>query len=76
MAHGHRRIAFLGDRRAISTAADRRAGYRAALRAAGLPPEPRSSAPGLRTRDEARVAAARAARTSTTRRPPSSRPAT
>jgi LacI family transcriptional regulator, galactose operon repressor len=35
--HGHRRIAFLGDRRVIVTAQQRFAGYRAALTAAGLP---------------------------------------
>ena len=34
--HGHRRIAYLGDRADVSTARDRHAGYLAALRAAGL----------------------------------------
>jgi LacI family transcriptional regulator len=36
LAHGHRRIAFLGDRGHISTARARLAGYRAAMAAAGL----------------------------------------
>ena len=36
IAHGHRRIAYLGDRTDISTARERHAGYVAALRAAGL----------------------------------------
>lgn len=35
--HGHRRIAYLGDRRAIVTAQQRFEGYRAAHAAAGLP---------------------------------------
>ncbi|GGK51642.1 LacI family transcriptional regulator [Planomonospora parontospora subsp. parontospora] len=35
--HGHRRIAFLGDRTAIFTAAERLRGYRRALSDAGLP---------------------------------------
>jgi LacI family transcriptional regulator len=34
--HGHRRIAYLGDRADLSTARERHAGYLAALRAAGL----------------------------------------
>ena len=34
--HGHRRIAYLGDRADVSTARERHAGYLAALRAAGL----------------------------------------
>jgi LacI family transcriptional regulator len=37
IAHGHRRIAFLGDRHSIQTAARRFDGYVAALREAGLP---------------------------------------
>jgi LacI family transcriptional regulator len=39
IAHGHRRIAFLGDRHSIQTAAQRFDGYTAALREAGLPVE-------------------------------------
>jgi LacI family transcriptional regulator len=38
--HGHRRIAFLGDRPEIYTAAERFAGYRSALARAGLPEDP------------------------------------
>jgi LacI family transcriptional regulator len=37
IAHGHRRIAFLGDRPELFTAAQRFAGYRDALAAAGIP---------------------------------------
>jgi len=37
IAHGHQRIAFLGDRRIIQTATQRFEGYRAALLDAGLP---------------------------------------
>jgi LacI family transcriptional regulator len=36
IAHGHRRIAFLGDRPGVHTAAERLAGYRAALTQAGI----------------------------------------
>ncbi len=39
-AHGHRRIAFLGDRPTIATARLRHAGYRAALDELGLPVGP------------------------------------
>jgi LacI family transcriptional regulator len=41
LAHGHRRIAYLGDRPEIFTAAERFAGYRDALAAAGVPLDPR-----------------------------------
>jgi LacI family transcriptional regulator len=37
---GHRRIAFLGDRMSVFTAAERHRGYRAALAAAGIDPDP------------------------------------
>src|SRR4051795_5741520 len=40
VAHGHERIAVLGDLPAIQTAADRLAGYREAMAAAGLPVRP------------------------------------
>jgi LacI family transcriptional regulator len=40
-AHGHRRIAFLGDIRSIWTAAERHLGYLEGLAAAGLQLEPR-----------------------------------
>ena len=56
MAHGHRRIAFLGDTTSISTAVDRQDGYRSALRAAGVRPDHRLERVGLRSREEARVA--------------------
>src|SRR5450759_123203 len=36
VAHGHRRIGFIGDVQAIHTAAERLAGYRAGLAAAGI----------------------------------------
>jgi LacI family transcriptional regulator len=39
-ASGHRRIAFLGDRRTIATARQRYAGYSEALRGSGLPLDP------------------------------------
>ena len=38
--HGHRRIAFLGDRRSIATAQHRHAGYRQALPTIGAGPDP------------------------------------
>lgn len=41
IARGHRRIAFLGDRPEIYTAAQRFAGYRTALARAGIPEDPR-----------------------------------
>jgi LacI family transcriptional regulator len=37
LAHGHERIAYVGDKPPLHTAAERLAGYRAALRDAGLP---------------------------------------
>lgn len=37
VAHGHRRIGFIGDRPTVHTATERLRGYRAALDAAGLP---------------------------------------
>ncbi|MER5203410.1 LacI family DNA-binding transcriptional regulator [Streptomyces sp. NPDC002825] len=37
IAHGHRRIGFIGDRPGIHTAAERLRGYRAAMEDAGLP---------------------------------------
>ncbi|GAA4578247.1 LacI family DNA-binding transcriptional regulator [Planotetraspora phitsanulokensis] len=55
IAHGHRRIAFLGDSPAIFTAQERLRGYRQALAAAGLPYEERLVAMG--PGDQARVQA-------------------
>jgi LacI family transcriptional regulator len=40
IAHGHRRIGFLGDRPGIPTAGERLRGYRAAMADAGLPVAP------------------------------------
>ncbi|MFF4740770.1 LacI family DNA-binding transcriptional regulator [Streptomyces sp. NPDC001262] len=37
VAHGHRRIGFIGDRPTVHTATERLRGYRAAMDAAGLP---------------------------------------
>jgi LacI family transcriptional regulator len=47
IAAGHRRIAFLGDRPSVFTAAERRRGYRDALAAAGIPAEPALERVGL-----------------------------
>ena len=58
IAHGHRRIAFLGDLTTIATAADRYAGYRDALAAAGLPADPALTRHDLRTAAAAQHAAA------------------
>jgi LacI family transcriptional regulator len=46
-AHGHARIAYLGDYATISTAVDRHRGYRQALGAAGLPYDPAIVRPDL-----------------------------
>jgi LacI family transcriptional regulator len=40
LAHGHRRIAFVGDRRRLYTARERLKGYRRALTGAGVAPDP------------------------------------
>jgi LacI family transcriptional regulator, galactose operon repressor len=40
LAHGHRRIAFVGDRRRLYTARERVKGYRRALTGAGVAPDP------------------------------------
>ena len=56
LAHGHRRIAFLGDSAEISTARERRDGYRMALRASGITAEPAFEQMDLRTTEEARLA--------------------
>ncbi|MFF8812277.1 LacI family DNA-binding transcriptional regulator [Streptomyces pactum] len=56
IAHGHRRIGFLGDRPRIHTAAERLRGYRAAMAGAGLPVDP--SWVSLGPTDPARVRAA------------------
>ena len=56
MAHGHRRIALLGDEQSIPTARDRHAGYTAALRSGGVTPAPELVRTGLRTRAQAHQA--------------------
>ncbi|MCF6524369.1 LacI family DNA-binding transcriptional regulator [Streptomyces sp. JJ36] len=55
IAHGHRRIGFIGDQAHIPTAAERLRGYEAAMTEAGLPVLPGWVAPG--STDAARVRA-------------------
>jgi LacI family transcriptional regulator len=57
LAHGHRRIGFLGDLPTITTADQRYAGYRAALRGAGIPPDPALIVRGVRGTEQATAAA-------------------
>jgi LacI family transcriptional regulator, galactose operon repressor len=54
LAHGHRRIAFLGDDLRVSTARERLAGYRAALAQAGIAAEERLISVANHTSDAAR----------------------
>jgi LacI family transcriptional regulator len=54
VGHGHRRIGFIGDTPAISTARERREGYLDGLRAAGIVPDPALEHLGARSREEAR----------------------
>jgi LacI family transcriptional regulator len=58
IAHGHRRIAYLGDLTSISTAQERFAGFKDALREAGLAPEPELVRHDLHTIGAAEAAAA------------------
>jgi LacI family transcriptional regulator len=51
--HGHRRIAYLGDRREIWTQGQRYEGYLKALAARGLEPDPELIRHGLRSRVDA-----------------------
>jgi LacI family transcriptional regulator len=53
VAHGHRRIAFLGDLLSISTAEQRLQGYRQALRAAGIELDETLVMTGIRNPDAA-----------------------
>jgi LacI family transcriptional regulator len=53
IAHGHRRIALLGDMMSIQTARARHEGYLSALREAGIEPDPRLAATSLRSSDDA-----------------------
>jgi LacI family transcriptional regulator len=46
IAHGHRRIGFIGDALSVATAARRLAGYQAALTDAGIEPDPELVAMG------------------------------
>jgi LacI family transcriptional regulator len=57
VAHGHRRIAFLGDASWIWTASERRLGYLEALSAAGIPADPELVAPDLRSAEAAEATA-------------------
>ena len=57
-AHGHRQIAYLGDRLDIPTIEQRYQGYRAALQAAGIPVDPALVRHGLRAPQDAADAAA------------------
>ena len=59
LAHGHRRIAFLGDLEAIYTAEERYQGYREALASAGMAPSDSLVARNLRTIDAAETVARR-----------------
>jgi DNA-binding LacI/PurR family transcriptional regulator len=53
IAHGHRRIAYLGDRLDIWTIQERYAGYRAALHSAGISEDPAIVGHGLRLPEDA-----------------------
>lgn len=57
IAHGHRDIAFLGDRSTVSTATERHSGFAEAMRAAGLPVRPELVAYDLDGMDVAEHAA-------------------
>jgi LacI family transcriptional regulator len=56
IAHGHRRIAFLGDRPEIHTAVERLRGYRAALAEHGIAPDPALIRQGLVAPEQGRAA--------------------
>jgi LacI family transcriptional regulator len=56
LAHGHTRIAYLGDAPSIRTAADRLVGYREALREAGVPVLEELVVSGLRDAEAAQEA--------------------
>ena len=53
LAHGHRRIGYLGDRQEIWTVKQRYVGFCDALAAAGLKPDPLLIRHGLRSREDA-----------------------
>jgi LacI family transcriptional regulator len=56
ISHGHRSIAYLGDRRSIATARERYAGYTDAMTAAGLAVNPSWVRHDLRSIEQARLA--------------------
>jgi LacI family transcriptional regulator len=56
IAHGHRRVAYLGDHRGIWTLRERYAGYRDALAQGGVPADPELVRHGLRSRAAAAAA--------------------
>jgi LacI family transcriptional regulator len=56
ISHGHRSIAYLGDRRSIATARERYAGYTDAMAAAGLAVNPSWVRHDLRSIEQARLA--------------------
>ena len=58
IAHGHRRIGFLGDEQRIHTAAERLRGHRAALARHGIAEDPALIRTGLRNSDAASEAVA------------------
>jgi LacI family transcriptional regulator len=53
VAHGHRRIALVGDLPTIQTARARLEGYEAALRRAGIDPDPRLTVMSMRSSEDA-----------------------
>ncbi|MGK5632027.1 LacI family DNA-binding transcriptional regulator [Streptomyces sp. URMC 123] len=57
IAHGHRRIGFIGDRPSIHTATERLRGYRAAMADAGLPADERWVSLGATAPERVRAAA-------------------
>ncbi|MFF4899872.1 LacI family DNA-binding transcriptional regulator [Streptomyces sp. NPDC001068] len=57
IAHGHRRIGFIGDMPRIHTAAERLRGYRAAMEDAGIPVEQAWTSLGVTDPERVRVAA-------------------
>ena len=69
LAHGHERLAFVGDDLSLSTARERLAGYRAALQAGGIAEEPALVSVANSTSEAARAAVARLLRLPPARRP-------
>jgi LacI family transcriptional regulator len=69
LAHGHRRIAFVGDDLSVSTARERLSGYRAALADAGAGEDPELVSVANSTSEAAQAAVARVLRLPADRRP-------